>query len=54
MQDIYLRGSIYVDIISRCSCFFAGLTYILVKCSIRKTDSTVATAIHTVIVLIMA
>ncbi len=36
------------------SAFFAGLTSILAKCGIRKTDSTVTTAIRTVIVLIMA
>lgn len=33
------------------SAFFAGVTSILVKCGVRKTDSTVATAIRTVIVL---
>lgn len=33
------------------SAFFAGLTSILVKCGIRKTDSTVATAIRTIVVL---
>lgn len=33
------------------SAFFAGLTAILAKCGIRKTDSTVATAIRTVVVL---
>ena len=36
------------------SALFAGLTSILAKCGIRRTDSTVATAIRTVIVLIMA
>lgn len=36
------------------SALFAGLTSILAKCGIRKTDSTVATAIRTVIVLIFA
>ncbi len=36
------------------SAFFAGLTSILAKCGIRKTDSTVATAIRTIIVLIFA
>ena len=36
------------------SALFAGLTSILAKCGIRKTDSTVATAIRTVVVLIMA
>ena len=33
------------------SALFAGLTSILVKCGIRKTDSTVATAIRTIVVL---
>ena len=33
------------------SAFFAGLTSILAKCGIRKTDSTLATAIRTVVVL---
>ena len=33
------------------SAFFAGLTAVLAKCGIRWTDSTVATAIRTVIVL---
>ena len=33
------------------SAFFAGVTSILAKCGIRKTDSTVATAIRTVVVL---
>ena len=36
------------------SAFFAGLTSILAKCGIRKTDSTVATALRTIVVLIMA
>ena len=36
------------------SAFFAGVTAILAKCGIRKTDSTVATAIRTIIVLIFA
>lgn len=33
------------------SALFAGLTTILAKCGIRKTDSDAATAIRTVIVL---
>ncbi|HJB29172.1 MAG TPA: EamA family transporter [Candidatus Blautia faecavium] len=33
------------------SAFFAGLTSILAKCGIRKTDSTVATAVRTVVIL---
>ncbi len=36
------------------SALFAGITAILAKCGIRKTDSTVATAIRTVVVLIFA
>ena len=36
------------------SALFAGLTSILAKCGIRKTDSTVATAIRTIIVLVFA
>ena len=34
------------------SALFAGLTSILAKCGIRKTDSNVATAIRTIIVLV--
>ena len=33
------------------SAFFAGVTAILAKCGIRKTDSTVATAIRTVVLI---
>lgn len=36
------------------SAFFAGLTAILAKCGIRETDSTVATAIRTVVVLVFS
>ncbi len=36
------------------SAFFAGITSILAKCGIKKTDSDVATAIRTVVVLIFA
>ena len=36
------------------SAFFAGVTSILAKCGIRRTDSTVATALRTIVVLIMA
>ena len=36
------------------SSFFAGITAILAKCGIRKTDSDVATAIRTVVVLLFA
>lgn len=36
------------------SAFFAGVTSILAKCGIRKTDSTVATALRTVVILIFS
>lgn len=36
------------------SSFFAGITAILAKCGIRKTDSDVATAIRTVVVLLFS
>ena len=36
------------------SAFFAGVTSILAKCGIRRTDSTVATALRTIVVLIMS
>lgn len=36
------------------SAFFAGLTSILAKCGIRKTDSDAATAIRTIVVLIFS
>ena len=36
------------------SAFFAGLTSILAKCGIRNTDSTVATAVRTVVILIFS
>ncbi|MBD5444848.1 MAG: EamA family transporter [Lachnospiraceae bacterium] len=36
------------------SAFFAGLTSILAKCGIKKTDSDVATAVRTVVVLLFS
>lgn len=36
------------------SAFFAGVTSILAKCGIKKTDSNVATAIRTIVVLLFA
>ena len=36
------------------SAFFAGLTSILAKCGIKKTDSDLATALRTVVVLIFS
>ena len=37
-----------------CSALFAGLTSILAKCGIRKTDSDVATALRTVVVALFS
>lgn len=36
------------------SAFFAGITSVLAKCGIRDTDSAVATAIRTAVVLVFA
>lgn len=36
------------------SAFFAGITSILAKCGIKKTDSDVATAIRTIVVLVFS
>ena len=36
------------------SAFFAGLTSIFAKCGIRETDSTVATALRTVVILVFS
>ena len=36
------------------SAVFAGLTAILAKCGIKKTDSDVATALRTVVVLVFS
>ena len=36
------------------SAFFAGITSVLAKCGIKQTDSNLATATRTVVVLVMA
>lgn len=36
------------------SAFFAGITSVLAKCGIRKTDSDVATAVRTLVVLLFS
>lgn len=41
-------------ILAFASAFFAGLTAILAKCGIKNTDSNVATAIRTIVVLIFS
>ena len=37
-----------------CSSLFAGITSILAKCGIKKTDSTLATAIRTIVVVLFS
>lgn len=36
------------------SAFFAGITAILAKCGIKKTDSDAATAVRTIVVLLFS
>ena len=36
------------------SSFFAGITAVLAKCGIQKTNSNVATAIRTIVVLLFS
>lgn len=43
-----------MDIICGRFCFFAGITSILAKCGIRKTDSTVATSLRTMVILLFS
>ena len=46
------QGGIYMWILYAVgSSFFAGITSILAKCGIQKTDSDVATAVRTIVVL---
>ena len=52
---IFLRFIIMIWIIAAIlSAFFAGLTSILAKCGIKKTDSDLATALRTIVVLIFS
>lgn len=49
------RKIYFMWLIAAClSAFFAGLTAILAKCGIRKTDSDVATALRTFVVLLFS
>ena len=50
----FLRGDNMWLVFAAASALFAGLTSIFAKCGIRRTDSTVATAIRTVVVLLFA
>ena len=36
------------------SAFFSGLTSVLAKCGIKKTDSDIATALRTIVVLLFS
>lgn len=48
---MYIGGEAMWIVFAFGSALFAGLTSILAKCGIRETDSTVATAIRTIVVL---
>lgn len=49
------KGGIFMWLIMAVlSAFFAGLTSILAKCGIKKTDSDVATAIRTIVILLFS
>lgn len=50
----FLRGDNMWLIFAAASALFAGLTSIFAKCGIRRTDSTISTAIRTIVVLIFA
>lgn len=50
----FLKGKNMWLIMAVLSAVFAGLTSILAKCGIRKTDSDIATALRTVVVLIFS
>lgn len=41
-------------VLALCSALFAGLTAILAKCGIKQTDSDIATALRTVVVLVFS
>ena len=47
-------GKIVWMIAAVLSAFFAGITAILAKCGIRKTDSDLATALRTIVVLVFS
>jgi len=51
-----LKGDCFIMwlVMAVLSAFFAGLTSILAKCGIRKTDSDVATALRTIVVLLFS
>lgn len=53
-DDEWLGGSVMWMIMAVLSAFFAGVTSVLAKCGIRKTDSDVATAVRTVVVFLFS
>ena len=53
-MDLVLEGDSMWLVYACGSALFAGITSILAKCGIKKTDSTVATALRTIVVLIFA
>ena len=55
-KEIYCLGEKIMTwiLMAVLSAFFAGLTAILAKCGIRKTDSDIATALRTIVVLIFS
>lgn len=59
MTNIEYYGIVYGEyymwvVFAFLSAFFAGITSILAKCGIRKTDSNVATFIRTIVVLLFS
>lgn len=54
MLSLINEGDIMWILYAFFSAFFAGITSILAKCGIKKTDSTLATAIRTIVVLIFS
>lgn len=54
IQSLEKEGIYDVAFVCGRFCFFAGVTSILAKCGIRKTDSTVATTIRTVVILVFS
>ena len=54
LSEIKSEMTVMWIVFAFCSALFAGLTSILAKCGIKKTDSTVATAIRTIVVLLFS
>jgi len=54
LHFIRKEGDVMWILFAFSSAFFAGVTAVLAKCGVRRTDSTLATAIRTVIVLLFS